>query len=164
MMTAEHKKAVRERLAMIENANGGRLTPDDVVADARRKDSPLHDLFEWDTRKAAKAYWLDQARQIITSVRVEVRTESTKVSSVYYVRDPSAGSGEQGYVSVARLRSDTELARDALVAEFGRVGDMLRRARELAKVLDAQQDVEQLLQSVVGLRQRFAAEQPAAGQ
>lgn len=162
MMTAEQRKAVRERLAQIEAANGGRLTPDDVVKDAKRKDSPLHELFEWDTRKAAAAYWVEQARQIITSVRVQVRTDTTKVSAVYYVRDPSAEHGEQGYVSVARLRSDADLARDALVAEFSRVADMLRRARELAAVLDAQPEVENLLQTVVGLRQRFAQQAAAA--
>lgn len=164
MMTAEQRKAIRERLAEIEAANGGRLTPSDVVRDAKRKDSPLHPLFEWDTRKAAAAHWIDQARQIITSVRVQVRTDTTKVTAVYYVRDPTAERGQQGYVSVNRLRTDAEMARDALVAEFSRVADMLRRARELAVALDAQEDVEKLLQGVVGLRQRFIAEQPTSAQ
>jgi len=162
MMTADQREAIRVRLAEIEMTNGGRLTPDDVVADAKDVDSPLHACFEWDTDKAAAAYWIEQARNIITSIRVVQKTETSEVRTVYYVRDPSAGDAEQGYVSVETLRTDQDMAREALVAEFTRVGDMLRRARELATVLNAREDVEALLQSVVGLRQRFM--QPPATQ
>lgn len=163
MMTAEQRQAIKDRLAQIEARNGGRLTPDMVVQDAKRKDSPLHACFEWDVKKAAAAYWLDQARELITSVRVVVRTEHTNVSSVFYVRDPSAGK-EQGYVSVTTLRTDKEMAREALVSEFSRVADMLRRAREVAAVLECQGDVEDLLKSVIGLRQRFSLEPSSAPQ
>lgn len=163
MMTAEQRQAIKDRLAQIEARNGGRLTPDMVVQDAKRKDSPLHACFEWDVKKAAAAYWLDQARELITSVRVVVRTEHTNVSSVFYVRDPSAGK-EQGYVSVTKLRTDKDMAREALVSEFSRVADMLRRAREVAAVLECQGDVEDLLKSVIGLRQRFSQELSSAPQ
>lgn len=163
MMTAEQRQAIKDRLAQIEARNGGRLTPDMVVQDAKRKDSPLHACFEWDVKKAAAAYWLDQARELITSVRVVVRTEHTNVSSVFYVRDPSAGK-EQGYVSVTTLRTDKEMAREALVSEFSRVADMLRRAREVAAALECQGDVEDLLKSVIGLRQRFSQELSSAPQ
>ena len=161
MMTSEQREAIKERLALIEKANGGRLTPDDVVQDAKKKDSPLHAHFEWDTKKAAAAYWIEQARELIVSVRVVVRTEHTRVSAPYYVRDPNAESGQQGYVSVPMLRTDQDMARDALVAEFGRVAAMLTRARALAAALEAADDVDALLQNVVGLRQRFM-EHPGA--
>src|SRR5262245_5543540 len=141
MMTNEQRAAVRQRLEQIEASNGGRLTPSDVIRDARQKTSPLHGFFEWDVKKAAQQHWMDQARQLITSVRVVISTETMKVQSVYYVRDPSAARGEQGYVSVARLRTEREMARDALVSEFARVADMLRRARELAAALDASSEV-----------------------
>lgn len=163
MMSAETREAVRARLALIAAANGGRLTPEAVVADAKVKDSPLHVHFEWDVKKAAYAHWLDQARSLITSVRVEMRTDTTVVTAVAYVRDPSASGKEQGYVSVESLRTDRDLARDALVSEFGRVGDLLRRARELAAALDVQDDVDDLLQRVVGLKTKVM-EPPARRQ
>lgn len=160
-MTPEQREAVKKRLIEIEEANGGRLTPDAVVRDAKRKDSPLHSCFEWDVKKAAAAHWIEQARDLITSIRIVVKTERTNVSAVYYVRDPAAKSGEQGYVSVTKVRTDADMAREVLVAEFGRVADMLRRARELAAALEAQSEVEALLQGVVGLRQRFMDQPPA---
>lgn len=154
MMSAETRDAIRTRLEQLATANGGRLTPEAVVEDAKRKESPLHAHFTWDIRKAAHAYWLDQARALITSVRVEMRTDTTLVTAVAYVRDPSAAGQEQGYVAVTQLRTDKDLARDALVAEFTRVGDQLRRAREIAAALDVQGDVEDLLSRVVGLRKK----------
>lgn len=155
MMTKESREAIRIRLGEIELANGGRLTPDDVVEDAKNPESPLHACFEWDIEKAASAYWIEQARTLITSIRVVTRVDKTAVTSVFYVRDPSAADGEQGYISVATLRSDADMAREAIVSEFSRVAYVLRRARELAVALDASKDVDSLIQSVVGLRQRF---------
>lgn len=163
-MTPEQREAVRQRLAQIEKANGGRLTPDDVVKDAKKPNSPLHAHFEWDVKKAAAQYWIEQARNLITSIRVTTRTETSNIRSVFYVRDPSAASDEQGYVSVQTLRTDAEMAHEAIVAEFSRVADLLRRARELAIVLNATEEIDDLLDRVVGLRQRFVEQGSAARQ
>ena len=154
VMSAETREAVRRRLEQIAAANGGRLTPEQVVEDAKRKDSPLHAHFTWDVRKAAHAHWIDRARELIRSVRVEIRTDTTVIQAVAYVRDPQAGGNEQGYVAVERLRTDKDLARDALITEFARVGDNLRRARELAAALDVADEVDNLIEQVVGLRRR----------
>lgn len=163
-LTPEQRKAVRDRLAQIEKANGGRLTPDDVVKDAKKPSSPLHAHFEWDVKKAAAKYWIEQARDLITSIRVTTHTETSNIKSVYYVRDPSAASDDQGYVSVHTLRTDVDLAHEAIVAEFSRVADLLRRARELAIVLNATGEIDELLEKVVGLRQRFVQQGSAAKQ
>lgn len=152
-MSTETREAVRARLALLASRNGGRLTPEAVVEDAKAKDSPLHSHFTWDVRKAAQAYWVEQARTLITSVRIEIRTDTTSITAVAYVRDPTAGKS-QGYVAVERLRTDRDLARDALSTEFSRVGDMLRRARELAAALDVQDDVDDLIERVVGVRKK----------
>lgn len=154
-MTPEQKEAVRQRLEEIEKANGGILRPDDVVADAKSKSSPLHAFFEWDVRKAAAKHWIEQARELITSIRVVVTTENKRINSVYYVRDPSQPSHLQGYTNIHRLRSSSDAAREAIIEEFRAAGDRLRRARELAVVLGAEAEVERLIQGVVGLRQRF---------
>lgn len=154
-MSSEVRDSIRARLAEIEMANGGRLTPSAVVEDARDPSSPLHGSFEWDVTKASAAHWIEQARRLITSIHVLQRVETTSVRAVYYVRDPSAGSEEQGYVSLPTVRTDADLAREVLIAEFTRVADLLRRARVIAVALGAQGDVETLLSSVVGLRQRF---------
>lgn len=163
-MSSEDRALIKARLAEIEEANGGVLTPDAVVADARRKDSPLHSCFQWDTKKAAQAYWVIQARELITSIRVEVRTETKVVSSVYYVRDPNAKSDKQGYVSVKTLKTDEEMARDALIQAFSRVADLLRSARDLAAVLEVEDRVDKLVDDIVIFRRDIRGGEAAAAQ
>lgn len=155
MKTSDQRDAIRQRLAELELNGGGRLTPAAVVEDAEDPASPLHDCFQWDDEKAAHAHRLDQARSLITSIRIVQKTDRTAVRAVFYVRDPSASDDEQGYVSTTTLRSDSDSARAAIVAEFSRVADMLRRAREIAKALECEDDVEALLRSVIDLRSRF---------
>lgn len=143
-MSKEQRDAIRIRLMEIEAANGGVLTPDAVIADAKDPDSPLHDQFEWDTDKAAYKYWLDQARALITSVKVVQKIEQQKISTVYYVRDPRVDADEQGYVSLTTLKSDEDLARDAIHAEFMRARAVMERAHSLAAVLNLTEEVEEL--------------------
>lgn len=51
------KKDLQEHLQSLADRHG-RLTPEIVVSDARKKDSPLNGYFEWDIKKAAQRDWL----------------------------------------------------------------------------------------------------------
>lgn len=164
MKTKEEREAIREELERIAGKNGGLLTPDDVVASARQKNSILHGMFEWDEKKAAHAYRVDQARVLIRSVTVVITTEKTNVSTVAYVRDPDIEADEQGYVSTVSLIGDTERCRAALVAEFSRAAAALRRARELAVAFGMDGEVTAVADSIDTMRTRITAsvEQRAA--
>jgi hypothetical protein len=152
-----NNEAVAERLAMLTQQAGGILTPEAVVKDAMTEDSPLHGLFEWDQSKAAWSHWLDRARQIIRSVRINFRDDTTSVSVVAYARDPNMGD-EQGYRQTLSIRSDQELAREVLVQEFGRAAAYLRRARELAVAFSLEAEVEDIQSRLSLLRERIASE------
>ncbi len=140
-----------DRLAELQDASG-RLTPESVVNEARSPDSPLHDLFNWDVEKAAHSHWLDRAREIIRSVHVVINTQRTIVKAPYYVRDPDSEHKEQGYITISAVRGEPDLARQVLVAEFSRAADILRRAHEVARALELEDQVETLLNGVVELR------------
>ena len=68
----------------------GRLDPRDVVDEARDPGSVLHDKFEWDNDTAAEGYRLDQARQLIRTVKIErIETPNQAPRLVRaYVHDP----------------------------------------------------------------------------
>jgi hypothetical protein len=55
-------------------AHNNELAPERVVAEARRKTSPLHSYFEWDDAKAANLYRLKQAGEILRSITVTLVT------------------------------------------------------------------------------------------
>jgi hypothetical protein len=140
----------------------GRTTAEDVLADAKRPDSPLHDLYDWNVAAAAEAHWLERTRAIIRLVRVVVHTEHQTIKLPRYIRDPSLPSNEQGYASVDALRLESGLAHRALVTEMERVASSLRRARHIAVGLGLEDDVDELLARVSGLREVWTERAPAA--
>lgn len=150
----------KRALDALAKKNNDRLTPTAVVEAARSVRSPLHGYFTWDDRQAAAAYREEQARNLIQQYRYVVTTTPFHISAPMYVRDPSVPAVEQGYISLPRLRTNEELARDFIVSEFGRVGAALRRAREIAHALGLKDEIETLLRQVEQLSGR--AQQAAA--
>lgn len=147
---------VEARINELAARNEGRITPDDVIADARKKASPLHSLFEWDKEKAALEHWRETARTIIRSVRVVIHTERTVVRAIGYVRDPEAGQ-HQGYVAVATLRTNREKAAEAVAYETKRAEAAMLRAREVAESLDLAPFIDEAIERIVDIRSRAAA-------
>jgi len=134
----------------LEN-EAGRLTPRLVLEAAKSKTSPLHDLFNWDTKKAAERWWLHRARRILASVHYQFQTQDFAVRAVAYVRDPET-KGAQGYRSTVSLRDDKAAARESLVYTLEVAAGHLRRALDLAAPLGLSGEVDALLESVVGVQ------------
>lgn len=105
---------------------------------------------------------MDRARTLISSVEVVIRNERVTVSTVAYVRDPSLPPAQQGYISIEKLRTEEDLAREAIVTEFKRVAGALQRARAIAAALKVEDEIDSLIAGVDAFRMRF--EQPAATQ
>lgn len=145
-------------LTAIADRNGGRLTPELVVEAARDPASPLHSHFEWDDPKAAAAHRLDQARTLIRSVKIQVTVADFTLKAPRFVHDPGA-ERQQGYITVAKLRTDEDLARESVVAEFARAAAAMNRARVVAAVLGLSGEIDRLRGSIVGLTARL---QPSA--
>ena len=156
----EEMEVIASHLEALAAANGGRLTAEIVVQDAQQEDSPLHGKFDWNVEQAAMKHWLSTARAIIRSVRVVVHRNKMILRAPFYVRDPEANSDEQGYVALTSVRSHEEQARIVLVSEFSRAASALRRAHEIAAVLDLTEEVESLLNGISGLQQRVAEQAP----
>lgn len=57
-----------ERIRSVHNG----LTPEAVVDESRPEDAPLHPVFQWDDKEAAKKYRLIQAQQLIRSITIVV--------------------------------------------------------------------------------------------
>lgn len=154
-MIIKEKELVAEKLAELAKKNGGRLTPNVVLEEAKDRDSVLHNLFEWDDTLAAHQHRIYQARQIITSVRVVITTENRRISTVYYVRDPEAEPTEQGYVSIDRLKTDKDLAKESIVMEFSRASSYLQRAKAHAQALNMNDEIDELIEDINEFKRRL---------
>jgi hypothetical protein len=154
MSMRELRPPVRAALLALSEVHGGRLEPDIVLEAARDERSPLHGEFEWDTEEAAYRWRLEQARALIRSVRVVVTVEDHEYSVPVFVRDPEMGVRKQGYVTLDRLKLQADVAREALVAEFGRVVAALDRARAVAIGLGLGAEVERMRDDALQLKRR----------
>ncbi len=150
-MTIKNREAVWACLQRLEEETGT-LRVDDVIDEARDPDSPLHTEFDWDDSVAAEKWRREQARELIRTVRVEIVIQNHTIIAPAYVRDPSAGTKEQSYVSTVRIRNDKDTARDALMYEIDRIESSLARARNVAAALGLEAEVDAMVAGVLKLR------------
>jgi hypothetical protein len=108
--------AVEQALREIYESRG-RLDPKDVVEVARNPKSVLHDTFNWNNDEAAEQWRLQQARQLIRSVKIE-RVENTEgPRSVRFVRQYVHDPENDGYLAtedVAKLPDVRERVLDEM--------------------------------------------------
>lgn len=106
------------------------LHPADVVRAASDPKHPLHSRFEWSDTKAAKAYRLWQARELIAKVYVtyeDTKDRTYTVQAYHNIR--SEGPGYHPTETIVRTESlRTALLRE-LSSDMDRVRDRLRRFR-----------------------------------
>lgn len=79
----------------------GVLIPEEVVAEARKSRSPLHDAFEWDDTEAANQYRLVQARSLVAAVEI-VTTDTEDQKPVRAFVHLSSAGGYQDTVLALR--------------------------------------------------------------
>lgn len=125
---------LREALQALERKGddgAGLLLAEDVVAAAEAEDSPLHNYFCWDDTEAARRYRLDQARDLIATVRwvSSDRTALSRVQVYAHLRDD-----KRGYRRVDEMATSAPL-REALLKQFkedvASLRDKYQRHREV---------------------------------
>jgi hypothetical protein len=101
-------KAVGDHLELLRAKFKGELTPQDVLADAKHDNSPLHSFFEWDDSEAAEQYRLQQARGLIRSVvAVYVSDDKPDVRQRAYVHIAEPGAPHYREVGCAMSQTKT---------------------------------------------------------
>jgi hypothetical protein len=130
----------------IKTRNGGKLTPDILLAEAAAPKSPLRKHFEWNDARAAHAFRLEQAGYMIRSIEVYVpmRPKGEEVAMRAYV-SVTSDEEDRSYISivdalsdpgtraqvVSRARRELEAWRDryAELSEFAAVFAAMKQAR-----------------------------------
>jgi len=65
-------KKYRKELAEIAKKYNGLLSAEIVINEAKKKNSPLHNWFDWENEEAGEKWRLHQARMLINSVKVKI--------------------------------------------------------------------------------------------
>lgn len=119
--------SLRDQLQEVYDKRG-KLTPKLVLDTARDPEHPLHSHFEWRDDVAAEKYRLDQARELIRSVRVVYKaageTEAQTLGRAFHaVRDDDA---EYRYEPAEVVAGDPLLSK-LVMADMEREWRTLRR-------------------------------------
>lgn len=124
---------IGESLSAIAAANKGRLTPHAVVDEARNERHALHRFFEWRDEVAAAQYRLDQARNLIRSVRVVNEEDETEAPAFISINEKSGVS----YRSLGEVLESADLQALALAQAEKDMASYEKRLRMFEDVCDA---------------------------
>lgn len=122
-------QAAGEELERLRVHNNGRLAQEDVVEVAKDKANPLHSHFEWNDKKAAHAYRIDQAGYLIRSITVQVSEESDAQPIRAFVN--VTRDADQSYTSVHHAMSDAELRAQVVAKAWDELAAWRKRHAEL---------------------------------
>jgi hypothetical protein len=129
---------IGEALSAIGNASDGRLMPREVVKAARPTNHILHKHFEWDNEVAAQHYREDQARKIISCVRVVNESESAEQGVIH--TSPAffsiADANGLSYRSLAVVMNSAELQLAVLQRAERDLEAFEKRYRDLGDICD----------------------------
>lgn len=118
-LTVAEAAAYGKRLDWLASNNSGSITAKEVLADAEKKESPLHAYFEWDDSKAAIEYRLYQARNLLRSIEVVVtRSDGTEmqVRQYYSITEQTEEGQTQSYYMLGVVLNNAE-KRAAVIAD-----------------------------------------------
>ena len=107
---------LRDELLAVRERHGW-LTPEAVVGEARSPQHPLHHEFEWDDAIAAHEHRLEQARELIRSVRITYTSAKGPVSIRAFHSLPSTGPSKMAYDPVEEI-VENPVSREMLLREM----------------------------------------------
>jgi hypothetical protein len=89
-------------------------TPEEVLEAARKRASPLHQYFEWDDRKAAEKYRVDQAAYMLRSIEIKLETKERGETAETWARAfhcvrPDPQKEEKTFIPITVAQSKPEL-------------------------------------------------------
>jgi hypothetical protein len=112
MFNDEQAQKIGERLEVLAEENGGKVTYEVALNDAKFKRSPMYDLVEWDDEIASNKYRAWQVRQIMSHIEIVVPTNGDerpiKAFHNVTVTNLEDGISERAYMPVMNVLSDAE--------------------------------------------------------
>ncbi len=129
--TATKRQTQEEAFIELEGLNG-HVTTDHLIEHAKDVTSPWHDEFVWDIKAAAYEAWTDTARKILRRVVLQIERRDIIIETPRFVHDPELGSGENGYISILKIKRSKTARQLLMEQEMSRAIGNLRRSLNIA--------------------------------
>ncbi len=114
--TDKISKEVVDKLLHIKDTKG--LTAEEIVYEAKKSKSVLHNLFDWDNTSAANKYRLQQARILVNEVRVIIEEKEFYAFENVNVTIDKADTQEtvREYKTVVEILSNEKLRMQVIMS------------------------------------------------
>jgi hypothetical protein len=159
--------AVGNRFRELRMRNGGVLSPEDIVKDARNPSAPYHGEFEWNLKKAAHLHHLNTARYLMRSIKEVIVRVSGKKESVRAYFPIIRNQEPRAYRATRDIMSDATLRMQLIENALGdhrnwenRYSNLAALAEEIAMVISAG---EKARKSFARKRARNSGARPSKG-
>lgn len=96
-----------DKILKIQSQKG--LTPENLINEAKDKNNPLHDLFDWDNNIAGDKWRLQQARVIINEVKVVIDEKEYYAFENVSVKVNDNLEHKREYMPIVTIMSNKEL-------------------------------------------------------
>lgn len=124
---------VGAHIEMLREKCKGELTPEDILADAKNDNSPLHSFFEWSDGEAAHQFRLQQARGLIRSVvAIYVQPDKPAIRQRAYVNIKTPGE-PQHYRETSHAMSQTKTRKVVMERALRELQQWRRRYKDLSE-------------------------------
>ncbi|AZO77477.1 MULTISPECIES: hypothetical protein [unclassified Bosea (in: a-proteobacteria)] len=140
----QNASLVGQHIEMLRQQKKGELTPEDVLADARHGNSPLHSFFEWDDSAAAEQHRLHQARGLIRSV-VAIYTSEDKPAVRQRAYVHIAEGHTSHYREAGHALSQSRTRKIVLQRAFAELAAWRQRYKDLKEFADLFEVVDETL-------------------
>ena len=129
--------AIGERLEVL-TSNDGKLRPEDVLKDAKKKRSPLHHCFEWDDTEAARQHRLAQARYVIRSIEIVIEHKDPGTPQSVAVNYVNLGERNQTepYTSIKTVMSDEVMRKRYVLSVLRELQALRVKYRDIKELAD----------------------------
>ncbi|MCK5296354.1 MAG: hypothetical protein KAJ75_05660 [Alphaproteobacteria bacterium] len=119
---------------------GGGVTSHQFLKFSTPKDSYTHRLFDWDNKSASDKYRLQQARQLLSSITIEVSGVRTREleNLIIEVED----NRERKYLHIEKILSDEDLKEQvvaSVVRQLRMTIDRYRKYKEIYKLINTKE-------------------------
>lgn len=125
ILSDEKAQRYGERIALLVEEKDGAVTPAEIVCDAERKVSPLHDFFEWDNKTAATMYRVDQARYLLRSIHVVIKqNDHEQEQRAFYnvvIKSEATEEDERVYVHLDRVLGEEDLRQQVIAQALAKL-------------------------------------------
>jgi len=155
-ISIEQAQKFGERIETLMEANDGSIIATQVVDDAKDKDSPLHEFFEWNNKRAADRYRLEQARYILRSIEVVIKTDGgqeTSTRAFHYVTIDNSFISErnkagQVVVAVKRAMSEDDLRKQIIEGALRQLKTWQRKYKQYQELAAIIKVIDEMVEEI----------------